>query len=115
RKFDQHFPMAPREDRPAEHDCEWRGRAEALEASNTALGQKLEVLAHEFETLKRRLLGPKSEKMPGVERELRGGTPPDQKKIQAKRRERAKAKQALEKKTTIHPVPAAQQDCPSCG
>lgn len=75
----------------------------------------LNSLHHEFETLKRRLLGPKSEKMPGIEKELRAGAPVDLKQVQAKRKERAKAKQALEKKTTVHPVPAAAQSCPSCG
>ena len=97
-----------------EHDCEWRERSDELAAKCAALETNLTSLHHEFETLKRRLLGPKSEKMPGVDKELRAATPPDLKKVRAKRRERAKAKQALEKKTTIHPVPTADQTCPKC-
>jgi len=46
------------------HNCEWRERAEALEASQAALAQKLEALSHELATLKSRAFGHKSEKLP---------------------------------------------------
>jgi len=93
----------------AEHQCEWRERCEALEG-------ELAHLRHDFETLKRQVLGPKSEKMPRVKDELRRGEPVDRDAAQRKRRERALAReQKLERKKTVHSVPAERKKCPRCG
>ncbi len=100
--------MAPGEDGSADHRCEWRDRAEALEA-------KVGALAHQLDTLTRRLIGPKSEKMPRVQDELRGEKPVDRESARRKRRERREAKKSLEQVTTVHPVPDAQRRCPECG
>lgn len=106
-----------------DHRCEWRERCEALEGTvatleGTVVSLKGDVaeLTHQIETLKRHLVGPKSEKMPRVEDELRDEKPPDKEAAQRKRKERAKARQeALQKKTTVHPVPPEEKHCPKCG
>ncbi len=111
REFDLSCPMAS-----AEHDCEWKERHEALASQHRALADTLSGLQHEFEKLKRQLLGPKSEKMPRVSDELRAGKKADRNEITRKRRERTEARaQKLEQQTTVHPVAAAQRKCPKCG
>jgi len=100
--------MAAGAESPAEHQCEWRDKATALE-------QKLASLAHEFETLRRQVLGPKSEKMPAIKDELRDGKPVDREAAQAARREGRKAKAALKQVKTVHHVPDAEKKCPKCG
>ena len=97
------------------HNCEWRERAEALEASQAALAQKLETLSHELATLKSRTFGHKSEKLPRIQDELRAGQPPDFEAVQRKRRERREAREKLEQVTTVYPVPESARRCPSCG
>jgi transposase len=118
------------------HQCEWRQRAEELEAELAGAVEELEAsrakveklteeltglkstqqqLAHEVENIKRRLLGPKSEKMPSVADELRAGKPIDFEAVLAKRRERAKAKASLETFTETYKVPDEQRQCPKCG
>lgn len=118
------------------HHCEWREWAERLEgelartreelaasrAENAELVEKLKglqqqqtELAHEFENIKRRLLGPKSEKMPAVAEELRAGKPVDFEAVLKKRRERAKAKASLETFTETYRVPEGKRQCPKCG
>ena len=57
----------------AEHQCEWRDRAEALEGSVASLTEKLEKLTHQIDTLSRRTFGKKSEKLPRISDELRAG------------------------------------------
>jgi transposase len=100
--------MAPGEASSAEHQCEWREKAEALAKENSSLRA-------DYEKLKRQLLGPKSEKMPGVEKELRRDKKVDREAALRTRRERRKAKADLPKATTLHPVPAAERQCPKCG
>jgi hypothetical protein len=58
-----------------------------------------------MESMKRRLLGPKSERMPSIEDELRGEAPVNFDEVKRQRRERAQEKYRLEKVQTFHPVP----------
>ncbi len=98
------------------HQCEWRDQYGALEERHEALVSDFSSLKHEFEMMKRHLLGPKSEKMPSVASELKKGKPVDKDKTTRKRRECAQArKQALTRRTTVHPVPNDQRRCPACG
>lgn len=100
--------MAPGAESSAEHQCEWREKAEAL-------AKELASLRAQFEKLKRQLLGPKSEKMPGIEKELRQEKPVDFEAALRTRRERRKAKAALKQVKTEHRVPEAERRCPKCG
>lgn len=92
-----------------EHDCEWKERHEALTAQHVelatkhqALAENLSSLRHEFEKMKRQLLGPKSEKMPRVSDELRNSEKADPAETKRKRRERSDSRKAhLEEKTTV--------------
>jgi transposase len=118
------------------HECEWRERAEELEielagaiealdatrAKAAALEEQLkdvkdtqQQVLHEFENIKRRLLGPKSEKMPSIASELREDKPIDYEAVLKKRRERAKAKASLETFTETYRVPDEKRCCPKCG
>ena len=83
-----------------EHDCEWRERSDELAAKCAALETNLQSLHHEFEKLKRAFLGPKKEKMPGIEKELRAGIPVDRERARQRRQERAKAKPSWERAET---------------
>jgi len=98
-----------------EHRCEWRTRAEALESEIAALKESLGGIQHEMETMKRRLLGPKSEKLPPIIKELRQGTPVDRKAVQMKRRARQEVKAELPQETVRYEVPEAKRHCPKCG
>lgn len=115
-------PASPADD----HQCAWRQQAEELFAGLTAARSELEALRtaslealrkheHEIEALKRRLLGPKSEKMPTPASELRKGKPPkDPAAAQKKRRDNAAAKARLEEQRVEHPV-TPPEHCPKCG
>jgi transposase len=92
-----------------------RGRAERAEAQVAALTDIVSRMQHEMETLTRRLLGPKSEKLPPVMQELRQDAPLDFEAVLKKRRERQKAKAELAKETVHYPVPEAKRRCPKCG
>ncbi len=64
--------------------------------------------------LTRRVLGPKSEKMPPIEKELRDGKPADRELAKKKRRERRAARAKLTQVKTVHEVAAANRHCPEC-
>lgn len=106
-----------------EHECEWKERHEALASKHEALAEQhratadaLTVLQQQLAKLQRQVLGPKSEKMPRVDAELREGKKADRDETTRKRRERTEArKRKLGTKTTVHPVPPAQRQCPQCG
>ena len=106
-----------------EHQCEWKERHEALAAEHAqlvtqhrSLAESLSSLQHDMEKLKRHLLGPKSEKMPRVADELKKGATRDPEEAKRARADRAAARKAkLQTKTTLHPVPKAQRQCPQCG
>ncbi len=72
-------------------------------------------MQHQMETLTRRLLGPKSEKLPPVTQELREGAHVDFEAVLKKRRERQKVKAELAKETVHYPVPETRRRCPKCG
>ncbi|MBL8911225.1 MAG: IS66 family transposase [Archangium sp.] len=112
--------MAVRPHRKA-HQCEWRDKAEALEGQAQALkgevsGLKdsLARMQQELAALTRRVLGPKSEKMPPIEKELRGGKPADAQQAKKKRAERRKSRANLTRVRTVHEVAAADRHCPEC-
>ena len=114
--------MAVRPDSEKDHACEWRERAVALEAENAELKKQLAALtttvgtfAHELEVLKRRVLGPSSEKLPPVLAEDVTAPKVDFEAVLKTRRERAKAKLKLDVVERRHLVPAADRKCPSCG
>lgn len=97
------------------HDCPWRAEAEGLRAENAKLGASLAKLTHDFEVLKRQLLGPKSEKMPAVMADEPPAPEVDFEAVLERRRTRAKQKLKLELIERHHAVPAAERRCPSCG
>ncbi len=72
-------------------------------------------LTHELQSMKRRLLGPKSERMPSIEEELCAEMPVDFAEVRRRRKERADEKYRLEKIRTIHRIPQQQRRCPRCG
>jgi transposase len=112
-----------------EHSCEWRSRAEGLErevadlrgraeraeAQVTTLTNIVGKMQHDMAALTRRLLGPKSEKLPPITQELRENASVDLEAVLKKRRERQQAKAELAKETVHYPVPEAQRRCPKCG
>jgi len=101
----------------ATHQCEWREKAEGLEAKLHVVEGQLASLKHELAALTRRVLGPKSEKMPPVGQETAAAPEKtvDWEAVQKKRRERQKQKAALETKTTVYRVPESAKTCPKCG
>lgn len=128
--------MAVGTDSPGEHVCEWRTKAEALERevaeleNNTgalkgkigtlegSVGSLQDTLAkvqQELASLTRRVLGPKSEKMPPVQEELRAETPVAWEAVVKKRRERALQKAKLQTETEVFRVPEEDRRCPKCG
>jgi transposase len=74
----------------------------------------LEQVKAELATLKRQLLGRKSEKMLPMEREVRRGRKADPVETQRKRREAALAKEKLETEHVTVPVPETERQCPHC-
>ncbi|HEY3233284.1 MAG TPA: IS66 family transposase [Polyangiaceae bacterium] len=95
---------------PDDHDCGWRQYALGLQ-------DKLEKVQAELSELKRLQLGPKSEKLPSMQRQVRRNR--DQKEALAearrKRRERAIAKTKLVTEPIDVKVPEEQHQCPKCG
>src|SRR5437868_1089082 len=55
----------------ADHDCEWRDEAERLRGQVDELKTAVEQIRVEMESMKRRLLGPKSEKIKPIGHEVR--------------------------------------------
>jgi transposase len=99
----------------AEHQCEWRTKAERLEQEVASLTTTVGTLAHELELLKRRVLGPSSEKLPPVLVDEVPAPKVDFEAVLKTRRERAKAKLKLDVVERRHAVPAEDRKCPSCG
>ena len=97
--------MAPPDE---DHDCGWKQYAAHLQT-------KVDKLEADLEELKRHLLGPKSEKMPPIDREVRRGKKADPAETRRKRKERAIAKTKLVTETTESKVPDGQRCCPKCG
>jgi transposase len=85
-----------------------------LRAENAELNAKVTGLEQQNEQLLRRVLGPTSEKMTPIDRELRRklGKKTSGKK---RRKENAAARTKLETKEVEHPVADDQRQCPNCG
>jgi transposase len=101
----------------ADHRCVYREENERLQALLAELQAKLLVVEHELATLQRRVLGPTSEKMTSIQDELRrrGHVPRSPESAKEKRRERAQAKEALERRESFHRVADDKRCCPRCG
>jgi transposase len=93
-----------------EHRCEWRDRAEKLEAEVASLRASLEVL-------QRHVFGKRSEKMPRVADELRDEVDPEAARQAAQdvREENAALRRQLGTRRIEHRVPEARKVCPKCG
>jgi len=119
-----------------EHRCEWRERAEVLEgevkalavlnanldAKVTSLTAEVEkvraaatAILNEMESMKRRLLGPKSERMPSIDASLSAGREPDPEATAARRAQNLALKERLSSIRTVHRVAPEKRRCPKCG
>jgi transposase len=107
-------------DLPDDHHCPWREEALALRERVPELEGQMAALKAAMEALERRVLGPKSEKMPPPESELRRKEPKadaEQRRLAAleRRRQRAALREKLREQTVTHHVTDEQKKCPSCG
>lgn len=112
---------------PDDHHCPWREEAERLRgelvevrAELAEVRAKLAAVMVVMEALERRVLGPKSEKLPSPEQELRKEAAAEAaaaRRLAAleRRRERAALKAKLRTETVAHPLRSDQRKCPSCG
>jgi transposase len=112
---------------PDDHHCPWREEAERLRgelvevrAELVAVRAKLAAVMTAMEALERRVLGPKSEKVPPPEKELRkeeSAEDAEARRLAAleRRRERAALKEKLRAQTVTHPLEDEQRQCPKCG
>jgi transposase len=93
-----------------DHRCEWRDRAEALEA-------RLAQVEATLEKLQRHQFGARSEKMPPVSEAIRDPARAETERIaaQQKRRENAEKKRQLVTRKIVHEVREDQKTCPKCG
>ena len=93
-----------------DHRCEWRDRAEALEA-------RLAQVEATLEKLQRHQFGQRSEKMPSVAEAIRDPARAEADRIAAlqKRRENAEKKRELVTRKVEHKVREDQKTCPKCG
>jgi transposase len=114
-----------------DHHCHWREIAEALapkvaanEAESAELRAKLEAMAAAMQALERRLLGPKTEKMPPADEEIEREKKKTRTKEDAearrletlrKRRERAALREKLRQQTVTHHVAEPDKKCTRCG
>lgn len=103
----------------------WRKEAQAAQQLLTTLTaqhaeqiQTLQLrvaqLERDNDQLRRRLLGPTSEKMPPIASEVRRKKDRKKKDGKAERRARAAARRSIETEHVFHPVPTDQRSCPQC-
>jgi len=85
-----------------------------LREENTKLEAKLTGLERQNQQLLRKVLGPTSEKMPSIERELRNRDQSQDKSGTKRRRENATARAKLEAEEVEHRVPETERSCPNC-
>ena len=98
-----------------DHNCGWKIRATDLEAKLEETAAKLEEVAAKMAAMERRILGPKSEKMPPMDREVRKKRPVDPAATQATRRKNAELRATrVVSEDVPHKVPAAERTCPKC-
>jgi len=121
-----------------DHRCEWRDRAEALEAqlgqteaqltratvelneATTAIAsmsERMTAMQGTLEKFQRHVFGQRSEKMPPVAQEIRDPARAEAARIAAlqKRRENAEKKRQLVTRKIEHKVRDEQKTCPKCG
>ncbi len=122
-----------------DHHCIWREKYEELQSTTTVdleeqraklekertareeLDAKLETVMAAMQALERRVLGPKSEKMPPVdgeiEREKRSKEDAEARRLRAlaKRRANAALREDLQKWTVTHHVSDKDKTCTRCG
>lgn len=96
---------------PDDHECGWKSRANELE-------QRLAETEAKLAALERRLLGPKSEKLPKVppmDREVAKTRPRDPAATQAARRKNAELRATrMVTEDVPHKVPESDRICPQC-
>jgi transposase len=98
-----------------DHDCGWKTRATDLEAKLEETSAKLEEVAAKMAAMERRILGPKSEKLPAIDREVRKQRPVDPAATQALRRKNAELRATrIVSEDVPHKVPEAERTCPKC-
>jgi hypothetical protein len=102
---------------PDDHHCPWREEAEGLRTELADVQERLAAVTAAMEALTRRVLGPKSEKMPPPEKELRkdeSDEDAEARRLAAleRRRERAALKEKLRSETVIHHLGDDQRQCP---
>jgi hypothetical protein len=80
---------------------------------DVGLGQEMATMRAALDALKRRMLGPKSDKLPPMDREVRKERPADPAVTQEKRRRKAERRATrVETETVKHKVPDADRICP---
>jgi transposase len=93
---------------PDDHECGWKDFAKAL-------AEKMAELETKMAAMERRILGPKSEKLPPMDREVRKKRPIDPAATQAKRAANAELRALrLETEDVAHKVPPEDRHCPQC-
>lgn len=98
-----------------DHDCGWKTWATDLEAKLEATSAKLDEMATKMAAMERRILGPKSEKLPPIDREVRKQRPVDPAATQTTRRKNAELRATrVVTEDVPHKVPAADRACPKC-
>jgi transposase len=98
-----------------DHDCGWKTRATDLEAKLEETSAKLDAVVAKMAAMERRILGPKSEKLPPIDREVRKQRPADPAAIQATRRKNAELRATrVVTEDVPHKVPDAERTCPKC-
>jgi transposase len=105
---------------PPDHQCQWRNEALELRTIVADLTEKLEAVLGQMQALERRVLGPKSEKMPPPSSELRrteSAQDAEARRLAGleRRRQRAALKQKLQQQIVIHRVSDEEKQCPKCG
>jgi transposase len=116
---------------PADHQCPWRDEVAKLRRVVDELTQqhrreldelagKLIAATTALESLERRVLGPKSEKMPPPATELKRTESKEDAEARRlagleRRRQRAALKQKLQRWTVTHHVTDESAQCPKCG
>jgi transposase len=97
-----------------EENARLREENAKLREENTRLEAKVSGLERQNEQLLRKVLGPTSEKMPSIERELRSRNKSQKKSGKKRRRENAAARAKLDTEENEHCVPEQQKTCPNC-
>ena len=98
-----------------DHNCGWRTWATHLEAKLEDTAAKLEAVAAKMAAMERRILGPKSEKLPPMDREVRKERPADPAATQAARRKNAELRATrVVSEAVPHKVPDGGRTCPKC-